>query len=235
MKDNNEHIISEIFSKAINEGIKSLSLDDSRKILDNAGIPFNLSHLAKSQEDAITIAKRIGYPVAMKIVSPQIIHKTEVDGVKVKIGSEQEVKENFIEMINNAKKVVPNANIKGILIEEMVEGPEFIVGTTQDSQFGPMLMFGVGGIFVEVYKDVSFRLIPITKGDALDMLNELRGNALLKGIRGLPKADPEELVDILIRVSNLIEKYNHIKELDINPLVITDAGAKAVDARIILN
>jgi succinyl-CoA synthetase beta subunit len=137
-------------------------------------------------------------------------------------------------MIKRARKISPTCEIKGISIEEMVEGPEFIIGVTKDSQFGPMIMFGVGGIFVEVYKDVAFRLIPISETDAKDMLNELRGKELMNGIRGMPKGDPDELAHILIRVSNLIEMYNQIKEIDINPLILTRNGAKAVDARIIL-
>ena len=116
----------------------------------------------------------------------------------------------------------------------MVKGPEFIVGTTMDSQFGPLIMFGMGGVYVEVYKDVSFRLIPVSKGDALEMLTELKGKAILEGVRGLPKADPEQVANILLSVSKLIEENEQIAEMDINPLMLTERGAIAVDARIIL-
>jgi succinyl-CoA synthetase beta subunit len=225
---------NELLTNATNENIKVLSLDDSRRIMIQAGIPFNRYALARSQKEAINIAKEIGFPVVMKIVSPQIIHKTDVDGVKININSEIEVKSNYIQMINRVREVTPVCEIKGISIEEMVKGPEFIIGTVKDSQFGPMIMFGVGGIFVEVYKDVAFRLIPISETDAKDMLNELRGKELLNGIRGMPKGDPNELADILIRVSKLMERYEQIKEIDINPLILTVCGAKAVDARIIL-
>ena len=225
---------NELLTNATNQNIKVLSLDDSRRIMIQAGIPFNRYALARSQKEAIDIAREIGFPVVMKIASPQIIHKTDVDGVKININSEIEVKSNYIQMINRVSEVTPKCEIKGISIEEMVKGPEFIIGTVKDSQFGPMIMFGVGGIFVEVYKDVAFRLIPISETDAKDMLNELRGKELLNGIRGMPKGDPDELADILIRVSKLIERHNQIKEIDVNPLILTEGGAKAVDARIIL-
>ncbi|MCW3976138.1 MAG: acetate--CoA ligase family protein [Candidatus Bathyarchaeota archaeon] len=231
---NFDNTTNELLTNATNQKIKVLSLDDSRKIMIQAGIPFNRYALARSQNEATNIAKEIGFPVVMKIVSPQIIHKTDVDGVKININSEIEVKSNYIQMINRVREVTPVCEIKGISIEEMVKGPEFIIGTVKDSQFGPMIMFGVGGIFVEVYKDVTFRLIPISETDAKDMLNELRGKELLNGIRGMPKGDPNELADILIRVSKLMERYKQIKEIDINPLILTVGGAKAVDARIIL-
>ncbi len=231
---NFNNTMNEIFTNATNENTKVLPLDDSRRIMKLTGIPFNRYALARSQKEAINIAKEIGFPVVMKIVSPQIIHKTDVDGVKININSEIEVKRNYIQMINRVREVTPECEIKGISIEEMVKGPEFIIGTVKDSQFGPMIMFGVGGIFVEVYKDVAFRLIPISDTDAKDMLNELRGKELLNGIRGMPKGDPDELADMLIRVSKLMERYKQIKEIDINPLILTADGAKAVDARIIL-
>ena len=130
---------------------------------------------------------------------------------------------------------MPEAEILGVSLEEMLRGTELIIGTTEDPQFGPMIMFGVGGIFVEVYKDVSFRLVPITPGDANDMLNEIKGKALLHGVRGLPEADIEQLSKILLSVSDLIESHPQIKEMDINPLIITNSGAMAADARILLN
>ena len=138
-------------------------------------------------------------------------------------------------MIQRVHDKIPDAEITGILVEEMVHGTEFIVGTTVDPQFGPMIMFGVGGIFVEVYKDVSFRLVPITSGDAKDMLKEIKGKALLNGVRGLPEADSEQLVNILMNISELMDNNPDIKEMDINPLIITKKGAIVADARIILN
>jgi succinyl-CoA synthetase beta subunit len=230
----NNLIANKLLADAINKNIKALSLDDSRKIIKQVGIPFNRYALARSQEEAVDFARDIGFPVVMKVVSPQIIHKTDINGVRININSEQEVMKNYKQMIDKAKEASPGCEINGISIEEMVKGTEFIVGTTKDPQFGPMIMFGVGGIFVEVYKDVAFRLIPISETDAKDMLNELKGKSLLNGIRGMPKGDPDELACILVRVSELMERYSQIKEIDINPLMVTENGAKAVDARIIL-
>lgn len=226
--------IAEHISAAIKEGKSILSLEESRKILKLSGIPLNKSGLAKSEEEAASLAREIGYPLVMKIVSPQIVHKTEVGGVKVNIDSEENVRKTYQEILTNAKEKMPDAEITGIMMEEMVNGIELIIGTSVDPQFGHMIMFGVGGIFVEVYKDVSFRLVPITKGDANDMLNEIKGRPLLEGTRGLPRADSGQLVDILIKVSDLVSKYPDIREMDINPLVVTNRGAIAVDARIVL-
>jgi acyl-CoA synthetase (NDP forming) len=231
---NKKKDIAEHISEAMESGKSILPLEESRKILELSGIPLNKSGLAKSEEEAVALAKEIGYPLVMKIVSPQIIHKTEVGGVRVNIDSEENVRKTFNEILENVHKLMPDADIYGILLEEMVSGIELIVGTSVDPQFGHMIMFGVGGIFVEVYKDVSFRLIPITKGDAGDMLNEIKGRPLLEGTRGLPRADSGQLVDILMKVSNLVNEHPNIREMDINPLVVTNRGAIAVDARIVL-
>jgi acyl-CoA synthetase (NDP forming) len=227
--------ITEQFYNAINNNRTALTVEEARRVMELSGIPLNKSGLATTEDEAVEIAKKIGFPVVMKIVSPQVIHKTEVGGVEVNINSEGEVKKFYNEIISRTKEKMPDAEIKGILLEEMIQGTELIVGTTEDPQFGPMIMFGVGGIFVEVYKDVSFRLVPITNGDALDMLNEIHGKALLTGVRGLPKADTEQLLKILMNVSDLVASYREIKEMDINPLIITKNGAVAADARIILN
>lgn len=235
MTSENKTDLTKHFTKAINNSRAVLTVDESRKVMELSGIPINKSILATSEDEAVKIANEIGYPVVMKIVSPQIIHKTEVGGVEININTDAEVKKFYNEIIKRAKDKVPDAEIIGILIEEMVQGTEFIIGTTHDPQFGPMIMFGVGGIFVEIYKDVSFRLIPITNGDAEEMLKEIKGKALLHGIRGLPVANVEQLTKILVTVSELIDKYPQIKEMDINPLMITKSGAIAADARIILN
>jgi len=232
--EENEKIIK-YFNTAIENSRSVLTLEESRNVLELSGIPLNKYKLAKTEEEAVTIANEIGYPLVMKIVSPQIIHKTEVGGVKVNITSEDEVRKTYNGLIARAKDKMPEAEILGVSLEEMLRGTELIVGTTEDPQFGPMIMFGVGGIFVEVYKDVSFRLVPITAGDAVEMLNEIKGKALLHGVRGLPEANIEQLSKILISVSNLIESHPQIKEMDINPLIITNSGAMAADARIVLD
>jgi acyl-CoA synthetase (NDP forming) len=230
----NEAIIGH-FSGAYQSSRDVLTVEESRKVMELSGIPINSSELATTEDDAVRIANQIGYPLVLKIVSPQVIHKTEVGGVVINVSSEEEVRKVYNELIDRTKEKIPDAVIDGILIEEMVKGTELIVGTTEDPQFGPMIMFGVGGIFVEVYKDVSFRLVPITNGDAKDMLTEIKGKALLNGVRGLPQADAEQLTKILMKVSELVTTYPEIKEMDINPLIITKDGAIAADARIVLN
>ena len=227
--------IAEYFSGALSESKSVLTLEESRQVMEWSGIPVAKSALATTEDEAVKLAHDIGFPVVMKIVSPQVIHKTEVNGVRVNINSEDEVRQTYSNLISGTKEKVPEAKIDGVSVEEMVRGTELIIGTTEDPQFGHMIMFGVGGIFVEVYKDVSFRLIPITDGDAYDMLAEIKGKALLTGVRGLPKADTEQLANILMKVSNLIESHPEIKEMDINPLIITKSGAVAADARILLN
>jgi len=234
----NEDISNEIsqhISAAIKGGKTLLTLEESKKILELTGIPIIKSGLAKSGEEAVKLASEIGYPLVMKIVSPQISHKTEVGGVRININSEDEVKNAYIDIITNVNEKVPEADIQGILLQEMLSGPELIVGITLDPQFGHMIMFGIGGIFVEVYKDVSFRLVPITLGDAKDMLNEINGRPILEGVRGLPKVNDEQLVDILMKVSDLVSSYPNIKEMDLNPLIASEKGVIAVDARIILS
>jgi acyl-CoA synthetase (NDP forming) len=227
--------VSEQLSAAIKTGKSVLTMEESRKIIELSGIPINKSGLATSGGEAVKLANEIGYPIVMKIISPQIIHKTDVGGVKVNITSEDEVIKYYNEIVINVKEKVPNADIKGVLLEEMVHGPEFIVGTTVDPQFGHIIMFGIGGIFVEIYKDVSFRLVPINQGDAEDMLNEIKGKPLLDGVRGFPKANREQLVNILLRVSDLVSSNPIIQEMDINPLIATEKGIVAVDAKIILS
>ena len=227
--------ISQHLSAAIKDGKSILMMDESREIVDLAGIPLNKSGLAKSWQEAVELANKIGYPLVMKVVSPQVVHKTDAGGVKINITSEDEVIKSYNEINISVKEKFPDAEIKGVLLEEMVHGPEFIVGTAFDSQFGHMIMFGVGGIFVEVYKDVTFRLVPITAGDAKDMLSEIKGKPLLEGVRGLPKADTDQLINILMKVSNLVNNHPNIREMDLNPIVVTENGIVAVDVKIVLN
>lgn len=226
--------ISEFISAAIKSGKSILTPEESRNLVELAGIPFNKSRLATSEEEAVAIAREIGYPVVMKIVSPQIVHKTEYGGVKLDLENPDEVKRAYSDIHINILEKVPDAEIKGVSVDKMLKGTELIVGTTIDPQFGQMIMFGIGGIYVEIYQDVSFRLVPINSGDAKDMLNEIKGRPLLDGARGLPKADEGQLVDILLKVSNLVNNHPNIQEMDLNPLLITTDGIIAVDARVIL-
>ena len=207
-----------------------LTEHEAKKLLAKYGVPVTEERLAGSAEEAFDIAMEIGMPVAMKISSPDIPHKSDVGGVVLNVKRE-EVRTTYNEIISRIKKAAPNANIEGILVQQMAPpGHEIIVGLKKDAQFGHALMFGLGGIFVEVYKDVTFRVVPIDKSDALDMISEIKGYPILKGIRGRMPADIDAIARVLVSVSDMAEKENII-ELDINPLIVSESGAIAVDAR----
>jgi len=226
--------VKDILRAAEAENRKVLDLWEARQVLSGLGVPMDRAWLAEGRAEALRAAAKIGYPVAMKIVSPDIVHKTEVGGVRVNIASEKELGEAYDSMAASVRQKRPDARIKGVLIEEMVRGVELIIGSTCDPQFGRMLMFGMGGVVVEVYKDVSFRLVPIADMDAREMIEEIRGKAIFEGARGYPKADKEELVRVLLSVSAGLQQNRDIEELDVNPLMATEGGLKAADARVIL-
>jgi acyl-CoA synthetase (NDP forming) len=213
--------------------MKILTEHDTKKILSRYGIPVTQGSIAKNAEEALHIASSIGFPVAMKISSPDISHKSDVGGVVLNVRNE-DVKDAFSDMISRVKKAVPGANIEGVLVQQMApSGHEVIVGLKKDAQFGHALMFGLGGIFVEVYRDVTFRVVPIRKREAFEMISEIKGYPILKGIRGRKSADIDSIVDVLISVSSMAMTENII-ELDINPLIVNESGAFAVDARAMI-
>ncbi len=210
--------------------MKVLTEHEAKKLLSRYGIPVTKENIAQSADEALAIALNIGTPVAMKISSPDIPHKSDVGGVVLNIEREN-VRPAYNEMISQIRKAVPDANIEGILVQQMAPpGHEIIVGLKKDAQFGHALMFGLGGIFVEVYRDVSFRVIPVDRKEALGMISEIKGYPILKGIRGKKPADIDAIAHVLVSVSDMAEKEN-IVELDINPLIVNDSGAIAVDAR----
>jgi acyl-CoA synthetase (NDP forming) len=177
----------------------------------------------------------MGYPVVIKIVSPDIVHKTEANGVKLNLKTPAEVGAAFDEIMASAKEKFPKANIHGVAVQGMAKsGLEIIIGMTKDAQFGPVLMFGLGGIFVEVMKDVSFGITPITKRDAGEMIHSIKGFPLLNGFRGTPKIDVANLESWLLKLSDFAQTYPEIKEFDLNPIFAYAQGAMVVDARIIL-
>lgn len=209
----------------------------AKNILKAYGFHILDGHLAASSEEAAEIACFIGFPVAMKIVSPNIIHKTDLGGVRLNLGSSREVDDVFEPMIMRIKKHAPDAVIDGIYVEKMAEkGLEIIIGMTRDPQFGPMLMFGLGGIFVEVMKDVTFHLAPITESEAIQMLKSTRSYEMLKGKRGSKEVDIGAIAGALQRISQLATDFPQIIELDINPLIVGEVGSDPVvaDARITL-
>lgn len=210
--------------------MKILTENDAKKLLAKYGIPVTQGSIAISEDEAYRIAYSIGFPVAMKISSPDISHKSDVGGVVLNV-KKDEVRSAYSDMISRIKKAVPEASIEGVLVQQMAPpGHELIVGLKKDAQFGHALMFGLGGIFVEVYKDVSFRVTPIDKKEALEMISEIKGFPILKGIRGRKPADVDAVAQVLVSVSEMAEKEN-IVELDINPLIVGEKGAVAVDAR----
>lgn len=208
---------------------------EAKEILKDCGIAITRESLATSAAMAVRMARAVGYPVALKIQSPQIPHKTEADGIRLNVRSDAQVRAAFKEIIGNARKFNPEADIHGVLVQEMAgDGLEIIVGTTRDPVFGHVVMFGLGGIFVEALKDVSLRVAPVSRGDAKEMIREIRGYSMLQGMRGRPPVDFQALTDVILRVSKLVSDYGDaIEELDINPLLVFEKGVKALDALII--
>ena len=233
----NKQKISSIFSKVASEKRFSLGEIEAREVLTVYGFRVPASILAETSEEAIAAAHDIGYPVVMKIASPDILHKSDVGGVKVGLRDPSAVRESFQEIVTRAKRYMPEALIWGVSVQEMMAGgKEVIMGMTRDSQFGPLVMFGLGGIYTEVMKDVSFRVAPIDEEEALKMISELRSYPILKGVRGESSADIEAIVDGLLRLSQLVNDFPQITELDINPVMVKakGEGTVAIDARIIL-
>ncbi|MDA8215859.1 MAG: acetate--CoA ligase family protein [Nitrospiraceae bacterium] len=208
--------------------------DIAMAILSNYGFTFPERALAHSAKEASAISERIGFPVVMKVSSPDILHKTDVGGVKMDINSEAAAEDAFMEITSNARRLMPDALIKGVMIYEMIKGgKEVILGVTYDRTFGHMIMFGLGGIYVEVLKDVSFRIAPVSKREAHSMIDEVKTSALLKGARGERPVDVEAIVNGIMNISSLLMEFPIIRELDVNPLVVMNKGAFALDARII--
>ncbi len=217
------------------EGRLILTEFESKKFLREAGIPVIETRLAKTQSEALLFSQKMGFPVALKISSPEIVHKSDSGGVRLSLKNVTEVRNAYREIIEGAKKKNPSASIQGVSVQKMAKlGTEVIVGTSKDPQFGPVIMFGLGGIFVEVLKDVSFRIIPLTQKDAQEMIEEIKGYPILQGYRGKEPVDIPALTEIILKVSKVMEQYPEIKEIDLNPILAYKKGALAVDARIIL-
>jgi acetyl-CoA synthetase (ADP-forming) len=226
---------SKIFMMAYKEGRKFLLETEAKTVCMEYGIPVTKFQLAKNEAEAVKFAEEIGYPIVLKIVSPDIIHKSDVGGVVVGLKTAKDVRNAYKQILSNVKKHKADAKIVGVLVQEMApSSTEVIVGAIKDPQFGPALMFGLGGIFVEVLKDVTFRVAPITVDEAREMITEVKAYPLLKGYRNQPPADIEAIVQILLNTSRLVMEHQEIKELDLNPIMVYEKGAKTVDARIIL-
>jgi 4-hydroxybutyryl-CoA synthetase (ADP-forming) len=224
-----------IFDKVKKEKRPNLLEEEGQEVLKAYGLPLPTSALAKTDAEAVKIANKIGYPVVMKIASPQIIHKSDAGGVKVNLTNDKEIKEAFKTIIKNAKKYNSKAEIKGVLIVEMVKGgKEMIIGSKLEPGFGPVIMLGMGGIYVEVLKDVTFKIAPVTSKEADDMISEIKTQKLLQGVRGEKPSDIAKLSDCIQRLSQLVTDFKEIKELDMNPVLVMDKGkgCRILDVRI---
>jgi acetyl-CoA synthetase (ADP-forming) len=227
--------VSGIFSQAVKEGRKNLLETEAKAVCRNYGIPVTKSELATNEREAARLAEKIGFPVVLKILSPDIIHKSDVGGVMVNLKDAKEVRDAYQQIMKNVKNHNAKAKILGILVQEMApSSTEVIVGAIKDPQFGPALMFGLGGVFVEVLKDVTFRIAPVAADEAREMIGEVKAYPLLKGYRGSPPADIDAIVKIILATSKLVMEHQEVKELDLNPIMVYEKGAKTVDARIIL-
>lgn len=230
----NKAAAQEAIDKLLGSGRYQAGEDIAMDILSRYGFSFPERGLARTAREAAAIAERLGFPVVMKISSPDILHKTDVGGIKVNINTGIAAEDAFIEITSNVRRLMPEAFINGVMVYEMIKGgKEVILGVTYDRTFGHMIMFGLGGIYVEVLKDVSFRIAPISGKEALAMIGEIKTSALLKGARGEKPVDMQAIADGLARLSNIVTDFPAIRELDINPLVVMNRGAFALDARII--
>ena len=225
----------EILSQAQEAKRNHLLEPEAKAFIASYGAVVTNEKVATSPEDAVKAAGEIGFPIVAKIVSPDILHKTEAKCVKINLGTPEEVKGAFQEIMANAKAYNANARIEGVLLAHMVSGgEEVIIGLTTDPTFGKVVMFGLGGIWVEVMKDVSFRVVPLSRLDARDMIEEIKGYPLLTGIRGKAGKDIDALCDLLVQVSKLAQENERIAEMDLNPVFVLERGAIVADARIIL-
>lgn len=230
-------LVGKIITNAKGEGRYKLLEHEAYDVLRVFGLPVPKAGLARSAEEAVRLSESIGYPVVLKVVSPDIVHKSDVGGVIVGLNNSSEVREAFNKIFKNVGERAPNAKVYGILVQEMVpSGLEVIVGSTKDPTFGPLILFGLGGIFVEVLRDVSFRIVPLTHHDAENMINEIKSAKILEGYRGQAPRDKKALTEILIKLSKFVESVGEVKDVDLNPIMLYEVGkgAKIADARIIL-
>jgi len=227
--------VQEVTGRARSEGRSLLTEVEAKEVLKQAGISVVETRLATSRDEAVSISQELGFPVVLKIASSDVVHKSDAGGVKLGLETAEQVGKAYDEIMAAIKKAYPQAKIQGVSVQKMARpGVEVIVGMSKDAQFGPVLMFGLGGILVEILKDVSFRIVPLVKRDAAEMIRDIKGYPLLEGYRGQEPVDVANLEDMILKVSDFVEKHPEIKELDLNPIFAYKDGAVAVDARIVL-
>ncbi len=232
---------AEIVASAQAAGRTLLSEVESKALLASAGISVTEARLATSPEEAAALAAEVGFPVVLKVASTEVAHKSDVGGVIVGVADAEAASSGYEEIVAAVGRAQPEASVDGVSVQRQADaGTEVIVGMTSDPQFGPVVMFGLGGIFVEVLRDVAFRLVPLAPRDAAQMIREIRGLPVLEGTRGQPGVDFEALESLLLSVSAFVESHPEIVELDLNPVFAypaghQDGGAVAVDARVVLS
>jgi acyl-CoA synthetase (NDP forming) len=227
---------AQILSKARDQKRTVLTEIEAKQILGEAGINCTPTVLAATREEAVAKSEEIGYPVVLKVSSVDITHKSDAGGVKVNLADKEAVEKAYDEIMSSCRAYAPDADIEGVAVQGMARvGTEIIMGMLNDASFGPVLMFGLGGVLVEVLKDVSFRIVPIEKSDAEEMTGEIQGKKLLAGYRGQDPADVPYLQEMLVKLSNFVNETPGIEEIDMNPVFAYKDGAVVVDARIILS
>ncbi len=227
-----------VFRRVRSEGRVQMGDTEAREVLEAYGIPLPPSRLCQNATEAARFAEEIGYPVVMKIASPDILHKTDIGGVRMNLQSGSDVEDAFDLLTLRARRYMEDAEVRGCLVQRQVkQGKEVIIGMNRDPQFGPLVMFGLGGIYVEVLKDVAFRIAPYAREEAESLVREIRSFNLLKGTRGEAGSDIAAVVDTLLKVSQLVQDFPEIVELDINPLTVfeEEQGVAAIDGRLVLD
>ncbi|MGH7088417.1 MAG: acetate--CoA ligase family protein, partial [Stellaceae bacterium] len=227
--------VRKVLDVAKRDGRTSLTAPEGKLVCEAYGIAVPQEGVAKSAAEAASLARRIGFPVALKVVSPDILHKTEAGGVIVGVESEEAVERGFAQIMANAKKHDAKARLDGVQVQEMARGREVIVGAVTDPSFGKLVAFGLGGVLVEVMKDVTFRLAPTGANEALSMLDDIAAAEVLKGVRGEAGVHRKALGELIERVSRLISDFPEISEMDLNPVFASPKGAVAADVRIVLD
>lgn len=224
-----------IIEQASNEGRTFLTESESKEILGQAGITVNDTRLARSKAEAVIIAGQLGFPVVLKMNSPDIIHKSDAGGIKLDLQTAEQVEAAYDEIMSSCKSRHPQADIHGVSVQQAIPpGTELIIGMFRDPQFGPVLLFGLGGVWTEVLEDTSLRITPITRKDAREMIEETKAYRLLTGYRGEEPAEVSKIEDMLLVLSNFVENNPQMKEVDINPVIARGKNIVAVDCRIVL-
>ncbi|MEJ2478318.1 MAG: acetate--CoA ligase family protein, partial [Desulfobacterales bacterium] len=235
--------VKTIIETARAEGRRFLLEPEAKKLLELHGAPVSQDQMAQSAEDAVRMAESVDGAVVLKVVSPQILHKSDAGGVRIGLYGQEQVRRAYGEILANAHRFDPEADIRGVLVSPMAaEGVEVIIGTKYDDQFGPVIMYGLGGIMVEILKDVSFRVLPLSptsarkmiETSARKMIEETKSFPILDGVRGTPPSDKKAIQKLLVLCSEVVESYPEIAEMDLNPVIVHTKGVSVVDARIIL-